>query len=189
MAADTKQSTPNIGGNGFIWLLLAAAGTYFVAHQLPLEGSRPPTSEAIIAQRAGVQDVEARLWQDPFAAVAGVLARSPELKPENCQAAAINDGIKRHCQSPLNESALEGPLRERLLVMVACVRSALFGATRIATTHTLCNPRRFECRGVRATRRGTCRLLLARRGYAGRSAAGAVAQGRALRVVRAQVEA
>ena len=37
MAADTKQSTPNIGGNGFIWLLLAAAGTYFVAHQLPLE--------------------------------------------------------------------------------------------------------------------------------------------------------
>ncbi|TMJ89868.1 MAG: hypothetical protein E6G78_07115 [Alphaproteobacteria bacterium] len=102
MAAETKQSTPNIGGNGFIWLLLAAAGTYFVAHQLPLEGSRPPTSEAIIAQRAGVQDVEARLWQDPFAAVAGVLARSPELKPENCQAAAINDGIKRHCQSPLN---------------------------------------------------------------------------------------
>ncbi|TMJ94922.1 MAG: hypothetical protein E6G77_21775 [Alphaproteobacteria bacterium] len=124
MAADTKQSTPNIGGNGFIWLLLAAAGTYFVAHQLPLEGSRPPTSEAIIAQRAGVQDVEARLWQDPFAAVAGVLARSPELKPENCQAAAINDGIKRHCQSPLNESALEGPLHERLLVMVAPVSGA-----------------------------------------------------------------
>ncbi len=124
MAADTKQSTPNIGGNGFIWLLLAAAGTYFVAHQLPLEGSRPPTTEAIIGQRTGVQDVDARLWQDPFAAVAEVLARSPELKPENCQLDAIKDRIKGHCQSPLSESALGWQLPKPLLVMVAPVSGA-----------------------------------------------------------------
>jgi hypothetical protein len=124
MAADTKQSTPNIGGNGFIWLLLAAAGTYFVAHQLPLEGVRPPTTEAIIGQRTGVQDVDARLWQDPFAAVAEVLARSPELKPENCQLDAIKDRIKGHCQSPLSESALGWQLPKPLLVMVAPVSGA-----------------------------------------------------------------
>ena len=129
MAADTKQSSPNIGGNGFIWILLAAAGTYFVAHQLPLEGSRPPTSESVIAQRTGVQDVEARLWQDPFAAVAEVLARSPELKPENCQPDAIKDRtvkdrIKGHCESPLNESALGWQLPKPLLVMVAPVSGA-----------------------------------------------------------------
>src|SRR6266436_2856191 len=124
MAADTKQSSPNIGGNGFIWLLLAAAGTYFVAHQLPLEGSRPPTTEAIIGQRTGVQDVDARLWQDPFAAVAEVLARSPELKPENCQLDAIKDRIKGHCQSPLSESALGWQLPKPLLVMVAPVSGA-----------------------------------------------------------------
>ena len=41
MADDSKQSLPNIGGNGFIWILVAAATTYFVAHQIPLEGSRP----------------------------------------------------------------------------------------------------------------------------------------------------
>ena len=129
MAADTKQPSPNIGGNGFIWLLLAAAGTYFVAHQLPLEGSRPPTSEAVIAQRAGVQDVDARLWQDPFAAVADVLARSPELKPENCQPDAIKDRsvkdrMKGHCQSPLNETELGWQLPKPLLVMVAPVSGA-----------------------------------------------------------------
>ncbi len=124
MAADTKQSSPNIGGNGFIWLLLAAAGTYFVAHQLPLEGSRPPTTESFIGQRTGVQDVDARLWQDPFAAVAEVLARSPELKPENCQLDAIKDRIKGHCQSPLSESALGWQLPKPLLVMVAPVSGA-----------------------------------------------------------------
>src|SRR5262249_32075100 len=129
MAADTKQSSPNIGGNGFIWILLAAAGTYFVSHQLPLEGSRPPTSESVIAQRTGVQDVEARLWQDPFAAVAEVLARSPELKPENCEPDAIKDRtvkdrIKGHCQSPLNDSVLGWQLPKPLLVMVAPVSGA-----------------------------------------------------------------
>jgi hypothetical protein len=28
MADDSKQQIPNIGGNGFIWILLVAAGTY-----------------------------------------------------------------------------------------------------------------------------------------------------------------
>jgi hypothetical protein len=84
MADDSKQSLPNIGGNGFIWILVAAATTYFVAHQIPLEGSRPATAGRSISEHVGEQHVDARLWQDPFAAVADALTKSPELKPENC---------------------------------------------------------------------------------------------------------
>jgi hypothetical protein len=106
MANDSKQPAPTIGGNGFIWILLVAAGTYFVAHQAPLEGSRPPTTERSILERAGEQHIDARLWQDPFAAVAETLARSPELTPENCDS---NDfkykDIKMYCHSPLGASA------------------------------------------------------------------------------------
>ena len=114
MADDPKQSTPNIGANGFTWILLVAAGTYFVAHQLPLEGSRPPTTEAVIGQPVGVQDVDARLWQDPFAAVAEALRRSPEFKPKNCLQDKLKDRIKNHCFSPLNESRESNPCPRRL---------------------------------------------------------------------------
>jgi hypothetical protein len=53
MADDSKQSFPNLGGNGFVWILLVAAGTLFVARQTPLEGSRPPSAERLIPQQAG----------------------------------------------------------------------------------------------------------------------------------------
>src|ERR1700747_558003 len=105
MANDSRQPTPNIGGNGFIWIMLVAAGTYFVAHQAPLEGSRPPTTVRSISERAGEQHIDARLWQDPFAAVAETLARSPELRPENCDSTDIkHNDIKKYCRSPLPAS-------------------------------------------------------------------------------------
>jgi hypothetical protein len=81
MADDSKSS--NFGGNNFVWLLLAAATTYFVVHQVPLEASRPPATERSLSERIGEQHVDARLWQDPFAAVAETLAKSPELIPEH----------------------------------------------------------------------------------------------------------
>ena len=99
MADDSKQSFPNLGGNGFVWILLVAAGTLFVARQTPLEGSRPPSAERLIPQQAGTPDVDARLWQDPFAAVADQLAKSPDLRSESCP-----DEKNDHCQSPLNQS-------------------------------------------------------------------------------------
>jgi hypothetical protein len=118
MADDTKQSTATVGANGFIWILLVAAGTYFVAHQLPLEGSRPPTSEAVIGQPLpGVQDVDARLWQDPFVAVADALRRSEEFKPKNCPEAA-KYGIKNHCLSPLNDAVREQSMPAPLVMVV-----------------------------------------------------------------------
>jgi hypothetical protein len=102
MADDSKQPFPNIGGNGFIRVLLVAAGTFFVAQQVPLQGSRPASTERSIRERVGEQHVDARLWQDPFAAVADYLAKSPSLKPENCDG---HDGrhkdIETYCRPPL----------------------------------------------------------------------------------------
>jgi hypothetical protein len=63
LADDSKLS--NVGGNGFIWILLVAAGTFFVTHQVTLEGNRPATTERSIHERIGEQHVDARLWQDP----------------------------------------------------------------------------------------------------------------------------
>ena len=89
MAEDSKF--PNLGGNGFIWILLVAAGTYLVAQQqASLQGSRPASTERSIAERVGEQHVDARLWQDPFATVADYLAKSPSLKPENCGTVALS---------------------------------------------------------------------------------------------------
>jgi hypothetical protein len=104
MADDSKL--PNIGGNGFIWILLVAAGTFFVTHQVSLEGSRPATTERSIQERIGEQHVDARLWQDPFAAVANELAKSPELKPENCDRSSSRyKDIETYCRPPLGAPA------------------------------------------------------------------------------------
>ena len=69
MAADNKDSSPPPVG-GIAVLVLLAAGI-FVKHQYPFETSRP--SEANLkAQQSwdAIQNVDARLWEDPFAAVA-----------------------------------------------------------------------------------------------------------------------
>ncbi len=95
---EQKQSSSNMGANGVAWLLVAAAGTYFVVHTTTLEGTRPPTSEAFVQQQPSRQDIESRLWRDPFAAVAEKLAKSTDLKPENC---GKKREIDDHCVSPL----------------------------------------------------------------------------------------
>jgi hypothetical protein len=115
MAGDSQL--PNIGGNGFIWILLVVAGTYFASHTVPLSGSRPASTERSVPERVGEQHVDARLWQDPFAAVADVLAKSTELKPENCyrRDSGYKD-IETYCRPPW-----EGPSGLPDLVLVASV--------------------------------------------------------------------
>jgi len=111
---ESKSSTPNLGGNGLVLLLLAAAGTYFVTHQVPLEGKRPPTTETTIRAQGRVQDVESRLWQDPFAVVADRLTKA-ELSQEKCTKEELAD----HCRSPLNRLVGAPPI-----VLVASVSGA-----------------------------------------------------------------
>jgi hypothetical protein len=115
MADDSKL--PNIGGNGFIWILLMAAGTFFVVHQGPLEGSRPAGMERSLPQRIGEQTVDARLWQDPFAAVANDLEKSPELKPEQCDRrnSRYHD-VEMHCRPPWEAQGLAPDLTLLALV-------------------------------------------------------------------------
>ena len=43
--------------------------TAVAVRQLPYEDVRPAVSEDLTSRSAGAQDVEARLWQDPFAAL------------------------------------------------------------------------------------------------------------------------
>ena len=122
MAEDS--SLPNIGGNGFIWILLVAAGTYFVAQQqVPLQGSRPASTE----RRVGEQLVDARLWQDPFTAVADYLAKSPSLKPENCDGhnGRYKD-IETYCRPPATGQASEKATPDALpnLTLVVSVSGA-----------------------------------------------------------------
>jgi len=113
---ESKELAANLTGNGVILLLVAAAGTYFVAHQVVLEGSRPATSEASIHERGRPQDIDARLWQDPFRVVAEQLEKTPELNPKNCDdpklatvaSSRTVDSPPRfpdHCRSPLSRSS------------------------------------------------------------------------------------
>jgi hypothetical protein len=142
MAEGSTPQTPNIGGNGFIWILLMAAGTYFVAHQVPLEGSRPPAQEKSLSEQADVQDVDARLWQDPFAAVAEKLTKSEELRAKDCLpkvagaatglgAAAGPEASNAHCISPLDR-----PEANDSLVLIASVSAAPYAEDHEARRRT-----------------------------------------------------
>jgi hypothetical protein len=65
--AEEKQSG---GGNSLIVLAAAAVSAAYFAWQKPqLEGFRPAETLHQAHDYRGVQDVEARLWQDPLVAV------------------------------------------------------------------------------------------------------------------------
>jgi len=77
--ADEKQSGPGVGGNNLVILALAAVSAVYLGWQKPaLETFRPTEAEHQLPSVRDVQDVDARLWQDPFAAVARYLADDPE---------------------------------------------------------------------------------------------------------------
>ncbi len=116
---ESKQSSSNLGASGVAWILLAAAGTYFVVHTPPLEGNRPPTTEAFLRAPPSVQDVDSRLWQDPFAAIVDKLTKSTDLKPENCD---VKIEVRDHCVSPL--SAASDPASPPPIVIAASVTGA-----------------------------------------------------------------
>ena len=103
------QSSPTLASGTIIVAGLAVAGSLFVAHDVPLQGSRPAMSESQFHQSATSQDIEARLWQDPFAAVAKVIETAEKAKPgkpANCSndlAGATLSELPTHCKPPLAE--------------------------------------------------------------------------------------
>jgi hypothetical protein len=73
--ADPKDSGLGLATNGLVLLIVAATtGTLFFRSELPLQGSRPPTEVSAIHDESAHNSVDARLWQDPFAAVSKQLA-------------------------------------------------------------------------------------------------------------------
>jgi hypothetical protein len=75
MSDDEKKGPAGLGSNGAIVVALFATGAYFYAQQAPLTVVRPPPMESRIEEKFHAQDVEARLWQDPFEAVAREIKR------------------------------------------------------------------------------------------------------------------
>ena len=66
----------------WIAAILAAGGVY--VESLPLKSQRPSDEERAKFAHVGRQDVEARLWQDPFSALSPVSGQTPE---DRCKAA------------------------------------------------------------------------------------------------------
>jgi hypothetical protein len=73
--ADDRQSGSGLGGSSVVALVAAAASAIYLGWQKPpLTSSRPTDPETRIEEFRSSQDIEARLWQDPLAAVSRDLA-------------------------------------------------------------------------------------------------------------------
>jgi hypothetical protein len=82
--ADDKSSGG--WGSGFIVLAFAAVSALYVAHQKPpLVSTRPSNIESQLDDLRGLrQDIDARLWQDPFGAVErGIASKRKSDQPGN----------------------------------------------------------------------------------------------------------
>ncbi len=65
MAEDGKQGI-NLASGGVVLVAMIATGAFVFHKDAPLTGSRPVITEASIHERAELQTVDARLWQDPY---------------------------------------------------------------------------------------------------------------------------
>lgn len=83
------KSSGGLPSGGLVMVALVAAGALFIS-SAPLETSRPALADSQLERRDALQNVDARLWQDPFSAVAK--AREPLLK----QAGGQDDDRKRN---------------------------------------------------------------------------------------------
>ena len=84
--ADDKQSGPELGGNSIILLVAAAASAVYMGwRNPPLFSTRPTEPDYEISQTKSTQDIDARLWQDPFGAVNRSIEdkRSAKIDPDD----------------------------------------------------------------------------------------------------------
>jgi len=88
--ADNKDTPVPIGGIAV--LLLLAVGV-FVKHQWPLESSRPGDAQLRSGSPPNVRDLDARLWEDPFAAL-GRLKKPDDASPGAAGAARADPDLQ-----------------------------------------------------------------------------------------------
>jgi hypothetical protein len=93
--ADDGKPGSNLANGSIFIAVLATAGIYFFNHQAPLVDLRPVATDARMQPQAPTRTVEARLWQDPIAAVEK--SRDKQNPQQQCQEAS-SDGP---CKSPL----------------------------------------------------------------------------------------
>lgn len=95
--ADNKPQSGNLTSNSLIVAALVATGTAFIYRDAPLLPSRPTLEETQLHQHMGAQDVDARLWQDPFGAIAPKTNNGSDEKAEAC---SRPEDDKSHCKPP-----------------------------------------------------------------------------------------
>jgi hypothetical protein len=107
-----------MAGGALIVALLSAVALAF-NHYAPLQVARPGGDEAQFHQSASSQDIDARLWQDPFAAVAK--AEAERKNPLNC-----GGEDDPHCRPPIDRlkktNSLDGV--KTLFVLAVTVSAA-----------------------------------------------------------------
>ncbi|TQK03506.1 hypothetical protein [Herbaspirillum sp. SJZ107] len=82
-----KESKPSGGvpTSGIIAIVMLTVGVLFI-RTVPLEATRLPVSEPKIQQASAGQDMDARLWQDPFGAVARAREEARKRDPKKAEA-------------------------------------------------------------------------------------------------------
>jgi hypothetical protein len=85
MDKESKSGFGGLSGNGIAAVVLLAAGVLFV-REVPLQTTRLPVNEPRLEQRYSFQDVDARLWQDPFGAVMRARADTRKNNPDKAKA-------------------------------------------------------------------------------------------------------
>jgi hypothetical protein len=95
MAEESKPN--NFANNSLILAALFSVGALVIKQFPPLEGERPLASVAQLHETASAQDLDTRLWQDPFSVVA----------PADADLAVAGDCPDRrgvdHCKTPLEQ--------------------------------------------------------------------------------------
>ncbi|WGJ16274.1 hypothetical protein QEV83_08555 [Methylocapsa sp. D3K7] len=120
MASDEKPAGTNFASSSVVVAALVAAGTsFFVNHEVPLHGLRPAMTESQFHQSSTSQDIEARLWQDPFAAIAKTIDA-----PGTAERCGVNLGgtaavsPASHCLSPLAKETDKAKLETTQVIAV-----------------------------------------------------------------------
>ncbi|MDM0073595.1 hypothetical protein QTH90_04325 [Variovorax sp. J2P1-59] len=85
MDKESKSGSGGFPNNGIVAVVLLAAGVLFV-RESPLQTTRLPVNEPRLEQRYTKQDVDARLWQDPFSAVAKYRSELRKSNPDKLKA-------------------------------------------------------------------------------------------------------
>lgn len=104
--ADLKQPSPNPAGNAFVWVAIVAAAVAYVGSRANLESLRPQANEPSPIHASAKQDIDARLWQDPF----GTVLQADGARYGWTTTEASTNGLKPLTRDPKQDAHYQSPL-------------------------------------------------------------------------------